>query len=89
MISAPVRFGEYPINILPQETQPKMVEIEVYGIPVESRTLPAGWKDTCLCKLGPGKYCTKKPINIISQRILVQNFFLVFSISRTSSAALC
>jgi hypothetical protein len=28
----------------PQETQPRMVEIE-YEVPVESRTLPAGWTD--------------------------------------------
>jgi hypothetical protein len=29
----------------PQETQPELVEIEIYGIPVESRTLPAGRMD--------------------------------------------
>jgi hypothetical protein len=33
----------------PQETQPELVEIEIYGIPVESRTLPAAWKDIRLC----------------------------------------
>jgi hypothetical protein len=32
-------------NTLPQETQLGLVEIEFYGIPVESRTLPAACMD--------------------------------------------
>jgi hypothetical protein len=42
----------------PQETQPELVEIEMYGVPVESRTLPAGWifEPT---KTRPQKYCIK------------------------------
>ena len=45
----------------------ELVEIEFYGITVESRALPAAWYGWILAyaNKGPGKYCTKKPINIM------------------------
>ena len=54
----------------PQETQ-WMNPIKT----TESRTLLRRvWTDTCLCKLGPGKYCTKKSLNIrMSQRFLARS----------------
>jgi hypothetical protein len=50
----------FPIKTLtdyyPQETQPEMVETEMHGVPVESRTLPAGCMDGHLPRiLGPQK----------------------------------
>jgi hypothetical protein len=33
---------------MPQETQPELVEAEIYGIQVESRALPAGWMEHLL-----------------------------------------
>ncbi len=44
-----------------------MVETEVYGIPVESRTLPAGCVDGHSPRIiRPQKYCAKYPIKIIT-----------------------
>ena len=48
-----------------QETQPEMVETEFYGIPVESRTLPAGvWTDGRTLA-----YANQAPKNIVQNII--------------------
>jgi hypothetical protein len=49
-----------------------MVEIETNTVPVESRTLPAGWTDFIdPMFLGPKKYSTKYPIKIMFAALLL------------------
>jgi hypothetical protein len=49
-----------------QETQPELAGTEYYGIPVESRTLPAGCMDGHSPRIiKPQKYCAKYPIKIM------------------------
>ena len=63
------------ITMNPQETQPELVEIENYRIPVESRTLPAACMDGHLpMQIRPWKILYKKPLNIrMSQRFLARS----------------
>ena len=51
----------------PQETQLEVVETEVMGNRLSlGPCLRDVWMDTCLCNLGPKRYCIKYPIKIIT-----------------------
>jgi hypothetical protein len=62
------------ITMNPQETQPELVEIENYRIPVESRTLPAAYMDGHLpMQIRPWKILYKKTYKHYESAIGMEN----------------
>ncbi|HET6640200.1 MAG TPA: hypothetical protein VFG77_01180 [Nitrososphaeraceae archaeon] len=71
----------------PQETQPGLVGIEVYGIPVESRTLPAACMDNLPMQIRPWKILYKKTYKHYESSVLIDQTQLIskkLSVSKTS-----